>query len=83
MEVINRIKAYLRKKEIETVEKNKQDTVKLLIKIITTDKTINQQIELINKVTIEVNNKLERYSKDKLKDLEHIEAYFKANDNRG
>lgn len=76
MEVINRIKAYWRKKEIETVEKNKEDTVKLILKIITTDNNIHQQIELITKVNNIFNNQLESYSKEKVKELEAIEKYL-------
>ena len=75
MKIKDRIKAYLKLKDIEKARKDKEETVKLILNTITKDKTIKEQINLVQLILKEFEDRLVSVEKQSVKDLECIYQY--------
>ena len=70
--LIKKCQAYLRKKKIETVKKDNQIQISIIVKIILQDKTPKQSIELFKAIEKLYNEKLDEQLKTSLEAVTEI-----------
>lgn len=75
MKVLDKAKLYLRKKDIEKANEERDDLIKSLTKSFFKDKTTKETIHLITEVTKAVNEQLNKALQSRVSDVEAINTY--------
>ena len=70
-------KTYLRKKDIETASKKREENIKAILKSLLVEKTSKESIELLREITEKFNEKLDERLKRDLASVEVISMYKK------
>lgn len=79
IKLIKTAKAYLRKKKIETVKKDKEIAVSKIVKEILSDKTNKQAIEMFLSIEHLFNKRLDENLKQSLESVEEISKFKNLN----
>lgn len=70
-------KTYLRKKDIESATKKREENIKAILKALLVEKTSKESIDLLKEITDRFNEKLDERLKRDLQSVEVISMYKK------
>ena len=76
MTTTDKIKAYLRANDIEKAAKDKEQQIKMIVKVILKDKTAKQSISMFNNIKVELNNELLKILKQSSEDVDVISEWI-------